>query len=246
MARFDCAVWHPVGNHGSAMSAQKGLVLHHAVADNSLFDRFNNPSSQVSSTFWVSRQGVIEQYVDSEVVAWANGTGQANATYCSVETEGCVSPPYAEPMTHEMITALGNLYAEGHRRHGWPNALANTAGQQGFAYHRLFVATACPCDVRVNERTNILALAFGPPPTVNEGKEMIVATKSGNGYWTTTGDGAVYAFGDAVYKGNAMGKVTGEIIGIAGKGNDGYWLFASDGGIFTFGSALFYGRPDRT
>ena len=228
------------------MSAQNGLVLHHAVADNSLFTRFNTASTQVSSTFWVSKLGLIEQYVDSEVVAWANGTGQANATYCSVETEGCVTPPYAEPMTQEMIKALGTLYAEGHRRHGWPNALANVAGQQGFAYHRLFYNTACPCDVRVNARETILTLAFGPPPTLNKGKEMIVSTESGLGYWTTTEDGAVYAFGDALYKGNALGKVTGEIVGIAGKSNDGYWLLASDGGVFAFGSASFYGRPDRT
>lgn len=228
------------------MSAQKGLVLHHAVANDSLFSRFNDTSTQVSSTFWVSRQGLIEQYVDSNTVAWANGTGQANATYCSVETEGCISPPYAEPMTAEMISALGALYREGHQRHGWPNALANTAGQQGFAYHRLFYNTACPCDVRVNERDNILALAFGPPPTIPKGKEMIAATESGNGYWTTTHDGAVYAFGDAQYRGNILGKVTGEIIGIAGKSNDGYWLLGSDGGVFAFGTAQFMGRPDRT
>jgi len=74
---------------------------------------------------------------------------------------------------------------------------------------------------------------------------MIASTSTGQGYWTTTSDGAVYAFGDAVYSGNAMGNVSGEIVGIAGHGNSGYWLLASDGGIFSFGSAKYEGRPDR-
>jgi len=85
---------------------------------------------------------------------------------------------------------------------------------------------------------------------------MIASTESGRGYWTTTSDGGVYAFGDAQFRGSSFDidpitpgaqavKVTGEIVGIAGVGNDGYWLLASDGGIFSFGSAQFYGRPDR-
>jgi len=74
---------------------------------------------------------------------------------------------------------------------------------------------------------------------------MIASTSTGGGYWTTTTDGAVYAFGDAIYSGNAMGNVTGEIVGIAGTGTDGYWLLASDGGVFAFGTAHFHGRPDR-
>src|SRR6516225_2599767 len=116
MARFDCATWRPVQNHGGGMTAQNGLVLHHAIAMGSLYNQFNTPGpNAVSSTFWVSLSGTIEQYVDSEVVAWANGTGQANSTYCSVETEGCVEPPYAQPMTEAMIDSLATLYAEGHR-----------------------------------------------------------------------------------------------------------------------------------
>jgi hypothetical protein len=85
----------------------------------------------------------------------------------------------------------------------------------------------------------------GPAAPKRKGRNMIASTDTGGGYWTTTSDGAVYAFGDARYADNALGKVTGEIVGIAGKGNDGYWLFASDGGVFAFGSAGFHGRPDR-
>ena len=249
MARFNCAQWRPIStNTGGRLSPNIGLILHHAVMNGSLFSFFNSPSAQVSAHFWVSKNGVIEQYVDTDVVAWHGKS--LNTRYVGVETEGCTaSSNYAEPMTQEMVNALGRLYAEGMQRHGWANALANADGQPGFGYHRMAVATACPCDTRLNRRNDILRIATSgaPAPTPTGGStEMIVSTESGGGYWTTTGDGAVYAFGDAQYKGNAMGKVTGRIIGIAGKSNDGYWLLASDGGIFAFGSAGFFGRPDRT
>jgi hypothetical protein len=164
MARFNCAKWMPVQNHGGPMSSNIGLILHHAVANGSLYNWFNDPQSQVSAHFWVSKTGEIEQYVDSEVTAWH--AMQMNATYCGVETEGCATAPYAEPMTTAMIDALATLYREGASRHGWPNALADTDGQHGFGYHRMGVPTACPCDVRVNARATILSKAFStiPPP----------------------------------------------------------------------------------
>jgi len=160
MARFDCATWKPVVNHGGAMARNMGLLLHHAVANGSLYNWFNNPSSQVSAHFWVSKSGLVEQYVDSEQVAWH--AMQMNDTYCGVETEGCT--PSDENMTDAMVNALAEIYAEGHLRHGWPNELANADGQLGFGYHRMGVATACPCDLRLNRRQDILNKAFGSAP----------------------------------------------------------------------------------
>lgn len=145
------------------MSDNLGLILHHAVANGSLFNFFNSSSAQVSAHFWVSKSGVIEQYVDSEVVAWH--AKQLNGRYCGVETEGCTQgPAYAEPMTNEMEQGLARIYAEGAARHGWANALINTDGQRGFGYHRMAVNTACPCDIRLNRRQAILDRAFGPGP----------------------------------------------------------------------------------
>jgi hypothetical protein len=249
MAVFDCATWRPIrANTGGPLGPNLGLILHHAIANGSLFNFFNSPAAEVSAHFWVSKSGVIEQYVDSSTVAWH--AGPLNARYCGVETEGCVTAPYAEPMTEAMINALARLYAEGMRRHGWWVALANADGEPGFGFHRMAMNTACPCDVRLNMRGEILRRASGEPitepsPIAVKGRNMIAATSSGNGYWTCTGDGAVYAFGDAIFDGNALGMVTGEIVGIEGHGRDGYWLLASDGGVFAFGSAVYYGRPDR-
>lgn len=248
MAIFDCANWRPISvNIGGGLGPNLGLVLHHAVMNGSLYNFFNNSSNQVSAHFWVAKNGTIEQYVDTDRVAWHGK--QLNTRYVGVETEGCTSAPYAEPMTEQMIEALAKIYAEGHRRHGWAFALANSDGQPGFGFHRMAVNTACPCDTRLVRRQDILNIAQGkapgPQPTQWRGEEMIASTASGNGYWTTTRDGAVYAFGDAQYRGNALGHVTGQIVGIAGKGNDGYRLLASDGGVFAFGSANYLGRPDR-
>jgi hypothetical protein len=104
----------------------------------------------------------------------------------------------------------------------------------------------------------VMAMAGGSraPAPRRKGKEMIASTDTGRGYWTTTGDGAVYAFGDAQFRGSSFDvdpntpgaqrvEVNGEVVGIAGCGRSGYWLLASDGGIFAFGDAQFYGRPDR-
>jgi peptidoglycan hydrolase-like protein with peptidoglycan-binding domain len=167
MAWFDCAVHRPIqGGTSGPLTAQRGLVLHHAVATGSLFNTFNN--GKVSTQFWVSRSGTIEQYLDSTQSAWATGNNIGNMQYNSVETEGCNVSPYAEPMTPEMVDGLSRLYKEGNARHGWPFQLANSAGTNGFAYHRLFYNTACPCDVRVDRRHDILILAQGggtPTPT---------------------------------------------------------------------------------
>ena len=184
MAIFDCARWMPIhANISGAMHANWGLLLHHAVANGSLYNYFNSPSAQASAHFWVSRDGWIEQYVDSEQVAWH--AGPANDTYCGVETEGCSVAPHAEPMTTQMVNALATLYAEGHRRHGWPNALANQDGQRGFGYHRMVMNTACPCDERLQRRREILDKAFGLVPAVlaapsgSEASSVCVVTAPG-------------------------------------------------------------------
>jgi hypothetical protein len=226
--------------------------------DGSVWSTFEH--GDVSAHFWVSQLGEIEQYVDSETVAWHAGNGEANSTYCGVETEGCSEPPYADVMSDAMVAGLGRLYAEGMRRHGWPAVLANAVGEPGFGYHRMASATACPCDVRLNRRPEILDAATGGatvgPPAKRRGRQMFTSTDTGQGYWTATEDGAVYAFGDAEYRGSpyddrdSAGSADRiqpgqSVLSIEGHGTDGYWLFITDGSVFAYGSAPFKGRPDR-
>jgi N-acetylmuramoyl-L-alanine amidase-like protein len=171
MPWFDCAIRRPISaNTGGMLSPNLGLVLHHAVMNGSGWHFFNSPSAQVSAHFWVLQNGTIEQYVDTNVVAWHGRS--LNSRYVGVETEGCTKAPHADPMSDAMVNALARLYAEGARRHGWANALANSDGQRGFGFHRMAVATGCPCDVRLNMRQEILRRAFGGAPIPPGGADL--------------------------------------------------------------------------
>lgn len=182
MARFTCANWRPISsNMGGNITNNLGLVLHHQAGNGSLFNFFNNPKSEVSAHFWVSKTGVIEQYVDTARVAWHGRS--LNSRYVGVETEGCATSPYAEPLTDAAINALALIYREGRDKHGWQNRLANADGQPGFGYHRMAVATGCPCDVRLNKRQTILNIAFGAtpkPPSEFTGWDEDMIIRNGN------------------------------------------------------------------
>jgi hypothetical protein len=163
MAIFSCATWRPIScNIGGTIYDHHGALIHHAVGDGSNWALFNDPNREISAHFWIAKSGLIEQYVDTSRVAWH--AMQLNDRYIGVETEGCGAPPHAEPLTEAQIDAFGRLYAEGHRMHGWPYVLIDHEGQRGFGYHRMAVQTACPCDVRKNARSEILARAQGLPP----------------------------------------------------------------------------------
>lgn len=99
------AVSKPVANHGGPMGQVFGLVVHVQEGDGSLAGWFNNPASQVSAHFWISKTGVVEQYVDTGTQAWAQVAGNLN--YLSVETEGFDT----EPLTAAQLTELTNLFA---------------------------------------------------------------------------------------------------------------------------------------
>lgn len=215
MPWFDCAVHRPIGaNTGGNLEPNLGLVLHHAVANGSLWGFFNDPASEVSAHFWVALNGTIEQYVNTDIVAWHGR--QLNQRYVGVETEGCTEPPYAQPMTDAMVKGLATLYAEGRQRHGWPFAEANADGQPGFGYHRMAVNTACPCDVRLAMRPIILEKAKNiispqpPPVQIPEGEVMSVEiiTQNGKEYMISN-----------VVAGGRLVQVTQDVASIGGASN---------------------------
>lgn len=176
------AAWKPVQNHGGPMSAQLGLVLHVQQGNNSLAGWFDNPSADASSTFWVSKTGALEQYVDSDVCAWAQGSG--NSTYQSVETEGYDT----EALTPAQEDMLARLYAWGNQTYGWPNILAETPGTAGFGWHGMGGSdwgghTGCPGDLRKPRRGPILAVAFGGAPAPAPGPAPLPPAPGGAPPW---------------------------------------------------------------
>ncbi|MDQ3946940.1 MAG: superoxide dismutase family protein [Actinomycetota bacterium] len=68
------------------------------------------------------------------------------------------------------------------------------------------------------------------------------------GYFMAAGDGGVFAFGDAVFRGSRGGqRLNRPVVGMTGTpGGDGYHLVASDGGVFAFGDAIFEGSTGGT
>jgi N-acetylmuramoyl-L-alanine amidase len=258
VARWSGAIWQPVAQCSGTLRPI-AVCLHHQAGNGNPVNIY--ASRNVSAHFWLPKSGTPVQHVDTSVRAW-HGGGTLNDTSIGVETEGCGSPPHAEPLTDHQLNSFGALMAWAHEVHGIPLVTSESATTPGLNYHRCQGGfnTACPCDERVNKRAEILRRAGGGgsssgAPNKRKGRSMIAST-DGEGYWTTTADGGVYAFGDAQFHGSAFDvdpstpgaqqvKVTGEIVGIAGHGKTGYWLLASDGGVFTFGSAQFYGRPDR-
>jgi hypothetical protein len=228
------------------MSAHLGLVLHVQEGNNSPAGWFNNPSSGASSTWWVSKAGALEQYVDANVCAWAQGNG--NSTYNSVETEGY----HNEPLTAAQEAMLAELYTWGAQTYIWPFNVAEAPGQSGFGWHGMGGSawgghTDCPGDLRKPRRQPILDQArgirpIGPQP-IDKGAMDITRTASGNGYYIVASDGGVFSFGDAPFFGSMGDKhLNAPVVDMAVRPQgDGYWLAAADGGVFTFGSAPFCG-----
>jgi hypothetical protein len=151
------------------MQRHDGLVLHVQVGDGSLYGWFDDPGSEVSSHWWVAKDGRVEQYVDADTESWAQAAG--NGTYNSVETEGLPD----QALTADQINSLAKLYRWGHDTYGWRLALSDTVGQLGFAWHGMGGVDwgnhpDCPGDLRLSARTEILRIAAGAvitpgPPT---------------------------------------------------------------------------------
>lgn len=88
-----------------------------------------------------------------------------------------------------------------------------------------------------------------PSPGVNKKMWLIAATSTGKGYWKVrTTDGAIFAMGDAQYKGglnNTNGEnvlVPGDYVtGISGHGTDGYVIITNAGRDYAYGSVQFEG-----
>jgi hypothetical protein len=179
---------------------------------------------------------------------WAQSSG--NSTYCSVETEGFNT----EPLNNAQIDRLADLYAWGHRTHGWPLIKAESPGQPGFGWHGMGGSawgghTSCPGNLRLPQRDEVLRRAgmlidpSNPGEIVNGNAVSLLRTKSGNGYLIVANDGGVFAYGDAPFCGSMGGQpmnapITGAAMTSTGHG---YVLVGTDGGIFCFGDAHFCG-----
>lgn len=150
--------YRPVPNTAGDAIRPVGLVLHVQVGLGSLAGWFSNPAAQASSTLWAGKAGEREQYVPSDVRAWAQGAG--NDLYDSIETEGHPS----EPLTAQQVESVAQAYADGVRTYGWALAVTDTVGASGLICHGDGGAAwgnhpGCPGPIRAGQRAEIIRRA---------------------------------------------------------------------------------------
>ena len=254
----------PTPNYSSRGGTPVRLVVLHTAQGSSnyrdLGAYFANGTDQASSHVGIDdTPGEIGEYVRRPDKSWT----QAAANPYSVSAELCGWAEWTAAQWHNehavMLENTAAWIAEECAAFGIPlralTAGEAQGGKAGVCDHAALGANGgghwdIGSGISVAE---LVAMAAGGAPAAptkkKRGHSMIAETSTGDGYWTTTTDGAIGAFGDAQYAEGAFAPdvipAGHEIVGIAGKGTDGYWLLGSDGSIYAFGSAQFLGRPDR-
>jgi hypothetical protein len=254
-------------NYSSRGGSNVRLVIVHtaqgATTIQSLGAYFANPASQVSSHTGIDdTPNTVGQYVQRPDKAWT----AAAANPYSIQTELCAWAEWTTTQWNAHPTMLSNCaqwiaeecayFNIPIRRLTPQQAQGGSAGICGHV--DLGSMGGGHWDPGPNfPMDQVIAMAAGqsptPAPPTSKGKEMITTTPTGKGYFTATYDGAVYAFGDAVYKGGPNKGTSGKsdlpagrtIVGITACAKDGYWLLSSGGDLYSYGSAQYYGKPDR-
>lgn len=161
----------------------RAFILHVAVSEaDSLYGYFSGAA--VASHFYVRKNGIVEQYVDTRYQAPANL--YANSTAISVETQGGVRNANSEPWTDAQLKALAQLSKWLHETHDIPLQVMKDSrpSTRGIGYHRLGVdpyrvsggelwssayGKICPGQGKINQVDDIVAMSKGtsvPRPPV--------------------------------------------------------------------------------
>lgn len=147
---------------------------------------------------------------------------------------------YASKSDQAKVHTLGDLWLAqwGHAESLIPGTVATQFdGGPGKAFDRSVVADKLQLHNTGKAGGNV-------PQKTTAGIVGGAATHTGNGYWLVDSDGAVFAFGDAVYHGGANSPDVSPFVIVAlipTPTSGGYWLVASDGGVFSFGDAHYHG-----
>jgi hypothetical protein len=139
-------------NHTQGAIVPRAVILHTAVsASDSLFSFFQN-NSNLESHFYVTEEGVVEQYMDTQIMADANKN--ANAFAVSIETE---DGRQIKPWTPAQLAMLIRLVTWICDTHHIPKVQIPTAYGSGIGWHVMFgapgpwtpVSKSCPGTPRI-------------------------------------------------------------------------------------------------
>ncbi len=181
---------------GTPQRPAKGLVVHVEVGTEAGTNVcFQNPSFQASSHFGCANDGSLDQWVDTDQVAWAEVAG--NPGWISVETEGMPDTP----LTGAQVASIGRLFAWLQTLYGFPSQTCDHdgAGLTTHAHYPSGVADAawgghpCPGSIRSAQLPAILAASGGtdvPAPT-DFIKHLGARDGVISGYWHLTANGTL-------------------------------------------------------
>lgn len=195
MAIFTSANWRgPVPNMNAGAMARpfSGLVLHIQQGTESGTDGwFHNPSSKVSAHFGNPKSGPLDQWVDTDDLAWAQAAG--NSAWISIENEG----QSGDTLTDTQIANAALLLAWLCLTENVPLQKADAVSDSGLGYHAMGGAawgghTACPGQPIVDQRDAIVsgATALCNAPVITS---ISPATGSAGSAITITGTGFTFA-----------------------------------------------------
>lgn len=162
MARIPYADWRPVPGPNDPQIKPIGIILHVDAGNAwSLFNWFSGPSKGIESHFYVRKDGVTEQYRDTEREADANYKGNSFMLggelvgYLSIETQGYANGTW----TSAQLETIKRLIADLAELHDIPLVVCPGPFDPGVGYHVMFgapgpwtpTAKSCPGPKRINQ-----------------------------------------------------------------------------------------------
>lgn len=139
MARMPGARWRPLSRNYTRRVTTKDCIILHSTGTNaatSQYGWFNTPGAGASSHFHVDDNGVIEQYVDTAHMSWANAS--ANPRSVTIETQGNGYGPWTAAQVRSIVRVIQWVRSV-HKGIPLRQMTSSAASQKGIGWHRLGV-----------------------------------------------------------------------------------------------------------
>lgn len=139
MARMPGARWRPLSRNYTRRVTTKDCIILHSTGTNaatSQYGWFNTPGAGASSHFHVDNNGVIEQYVDTAHMSWANAS--ANPRSVTIETQGNGYGPWTAAQVRSIVRIIQWVRSV-HKGIPLRQMTSSAASQKGIGWHRLGV-----------------------------------------------------------------------------------------------------------
>jgi N-acetyl-anhydromuramyl-L-alanine amidase AmpD len=111
--RYPDATWRPTDKHGYGdfdTHSQKGVVIHSAEGSFAGAMSVLDGPREASWHFFVTKTGKVYQHVDTDHIAWTNGSYDANKLWWGIECEGREGEPLTELQYQALVRVVRWLW----------------------------------------------------------------------------------------------------------------------------------------